>query len=162
VLLLVGSLTEITGDVDPQRCNTPPMIHTWQENTVPAAKIPAPYVYRAEVLSVYDGDSITVMLDLGMGITRKAKCRLMGIDTPEIRTRSAIEKKAAYVARDRVRDLIGDQGVLLHSVAKPDKYGRLLVKVWTHEGTCINEVLIDEGLARAYDGGTKVSYASWT
>ena len=124
--------------------------------------IPAPYVYRAKVLSVYDGDTITVSLDLGLSIEVKAKCRLLGIDTPEIRTKSAAEKKAAYTARDRVRDLILDKTVILHSVAKPDKYGRLLVKVWAEDGSCVNQLLIDEGLAREYDGGKKISWASWT
>jgi micrococcal nuclease len=114
------------------------------------------------VLSVYDGDTITVALDLGLSIKVRAKCRLLGIDTPEIRTKSAAEKKAAYTARDRVRGMILGETVLLHSVAKPDKYGRLLVKVWTQGGDCVNQVLLDEGLAREYDGGTKVSYASWT
>ena len=126
------------------------------------AEIPTPYVYRAEVLSVYDGDSITVVLDLGLGLGAKVKCRLLGIDTPEIRTKSAVEKKAGYKARDRLRDLILGKSVLLHSVKKPDKYGRLLVKVWTEENGFVNGVLLDEGLAREYDGGTKVSYASWT
>ena len=126
------------------------------------AVIPSPSVYRAEVLSVYDGDTITVMLDLGMGITRKAKCRLLGVDTPEIRTKSAAEKKAGYTARDRVRELILGKTVRLHSVAKPDKYGRLLVKVWVHDGSCVNDLLIDEGLARQYDGGTRVGWAAWT
>ena len=127
-----------------------------------AAKIPSPYVYRAEVISVYDGDTITVMLDLGMGIVRKAKCRLLGVDTPEIRTKSAAEKEAGYTARDRVRELILNKTVVLHSVAKPDKYGRLLVKVWAEDGSCVNELLIDEGLAIEYDGGKKISWASWT
>lgn len=124
--------------------------------------VPTPYVYRAEVLSVYDGDSITVALDLGLSIKVRAKCRLLGIDTPEIRTKSAAEKKAAYMARDRLREMILEQTVLLRSVEKPDKYGRLLVTVWTQDGICVNRVLIDEGLAREYDGGTKVAFASWT
>lgn len=127
-----------------------------------SVSIPAPYVYRAEVLSVYDGDTITVALDLGLSIKVRAKCRLLGIDTPEIRTKSAAEKEAAYTARDRVRELILGKTVVLHSVAKPDKYGRLLVKVWAEDGSCVNQLLIDEGLAREYDGGTKVAYASWT
>ena len=124
--------------------------------------IPTPYVYRAKVLSVYDGDTITVSLDLGLSIEVKAKCRLLGIDTPEIRTKSAAEKEAAYTARDRVRDLVLGKTVILHSVTKPDKYGRLLVKVWAEDGSCVNQVLIDEGLAREYDGGKKISWSSWT
>jgi micrococcal nuclease len=127
-----------------------------------SVSIPAPYVYRAEVLSVYDGDTITVALDLGLSIKVRAKCRLLGIDTPEIRTKSAAEKKAGYTARDRVRELILGKTVVLHSVAKPDKYGRLLVKVWAEDGSCVNQLLLDEGLAIDYDGGTKTPYASWT
>jgi len=124
--------------------------------------IPAAYVYRAHVLSVYDGDTITVMLDLGMNITRKANCRLEGIDTPEIRTKVAGEKKAAYAARERVRELILDRKVILQSISKPDKYGRLLVRVWTEGGVCVNDLLLEEKHAIAYDGGKKVSWAAWT
>ena len=126
------------------------------------AEIPTPYVYRAEVLSVYDGDTITVALDLGLNIGAKVKCRLLGIDTPEIRTKSAMEKKAGFKARDRLREMILGKRVVLHSVKRPDKYGRLLVKVWTEEDGFVNGVLLEEGLAREYDGGTKVSWASWT
>lgn len=123
---------------------------------------PPAYVYRAHVLSVYDGDTITVMLDLGMSITRKASCRLVGIDTPEIRTKVAGEKEAAYKARDRVRELILDKQVTIQSMSKPDKYGRLLVRIWTEDGQCINDLLISEGHAIVYDGGKKISWASWT
>ncbi len=119
------------------------------------AETPTPYVYRAQVLSVYDGDTITVMIDLGLSIKVKASCRLLGIDTPEIRTKSASEKKLAYEARDRLRGMVLDKEVTLHSVVKPDKYGRLTVKVWSDEHGYVNGVLLDEGLARVYDGGTR-------
>ena len=45
-----------------------------------------PYIYKAEVVSVYDGDTITVDIDLGFNVVlRKQKIRLGGINTPEIR-----------------------------------------------------------------------------
>jgi micrococcal nuclease len=116
-----------------------------------------PYVYNAYVVSVYDGDSITVILDMGMGVQKKAKCRLFGIDTPEIRGKTVREKTAAKVARDRLRELVNEQTVLIESIAKPDKYGRLLVRVWK-EDLNINELLIEEGLARSYDGGKKAGW----
>lgn len=125
------------------------------------SQIPSSYVYRAQVTSVYDGDTVTAVLDLGMNITRKCSCRVAGIDTPEIRTKVAGEKEAAYAARDRVRDLILDKWVTLHSIEKPDKYGRLLVKIWNEEGVCINDLLIEEGHAIAYDGGTKTPWSDW-
>lgn len=123
---------------------------------------PAPYVYRAEVLSVYDGDTLTARLDLGMAIFREVSCRLHGLDTPEIRTRVAGEKEAATAARDRVRELVLGKPVIIHSIEKPDKYGRLLVRVWTEGGVCVNDLLIEEHLAIPYDGGMKISWASWT
>ena len=123
---------------------------------------PDAYVYRAHVISVYDGDTVTANLDLGMSITRKCSCRLAGVDTPEIRTKVAGEKEAAYAARDRVRDLILDKWVTLQSIEKPDKYGRLLVQIWTDDDVNVNNLLIEEGHAIPYDGGTKVSWADWT
>lgn len=120
-----------------------------------------PYVYNAEVVSVYDGDSITVLLDLGMKMTVKASCRLFGLDTPEIRSKVAGEKEVANKAKDRVKSLVLGKNVVVQSVQKPDKYGRLLVKVWTEEGLCLNDLLIEEKLAIAYDGGPKISWANW-
>ena len=123
---------------------------------------PAAYVYRAHVTSVYDGDTLRAVLDLGMSITRECSCRLAGVDTPEIRTKVAGEKEAAYAARDRVRELVLDKWVTLQSIEKPDKYGRLLVKVWTEDGLCVNDVLLEENHAIAYNGGKKISWANWT
>ena len=123
---------------------------------------PSAYVYRAYVSRVYDGDTVTATLDLGMGITRKCSCRLAGVDTPEIRTKVAGEKEAAYLARDRVRSLVLEKWVTIHSIQKPDKYGRLLVRLWTESGACANDVLLEERLAVAYDGGKKISWSSWT
>ncbi len=118
-----------------------------------------PYTYNAYVVSVYDGDTITVILDMGMGVQKKAKCRMYGIDTPELRGKTVKEKTAAKVARDRLRELVNEKTVLLQSLTKPDKYGRLLVKVWVDDGAIlVNDLLIEEGLARAYDGGKKASW----
>jgi micrococcal nuclease len=118
-----------------------------------------PYTYNAYVVSVYDGDTITVILDMGMGVQKKAKCRMYGIDTPELRGKTVREKTAAKVARDRLRELVNEKTVLIQSLTKPDKYGRLLVKVWVDDGAVlVNDLLVEEGLARTYDGGKKSSW----
>ena len=118
---------------------------------------PSPYVYRAEVTSIYDGDTLNAILDLGMSLKMEVACRLHGLDTPEIHGKSASEKEAAVRARDRLRELLLGKLVLIHSVAKPDKYGRLLCEVWTDD-IHINQLLLDEGHARPYSGGTKSSW----
>jgi micrococcal nuclease len=119
---------------------------------------PTPFVYPAQVVSVYDGDTLTATLDLGMSIFRKCNCRLAGIDTPEVNSKIANEKQAALRARDRVRELTLNKQVVLESIEKPDKYGRLLVRVWTLEGVCVNDALLSENLAQPYDGGAKTSW----
>jgi micrococcal nuclease len=123
---------------------------------------PQPFVYRAEVTSVYDGDSLRAVLDMGLSVRMKASCRLYGIDTPELRSRVPGEKEAAQKARDFVKGLVMGQVVVIESIEKPDKYGRLLVRVWTEDGVCVNDRLLEEGMARPYDGGEKISWAAWT
>lgn len=105
---------------------------------------PSPYVYNAEVVSVYDGDTCTVILDLGLNVRVKTKLRLYGIDTPEIRGGTKATKKAAITARDYVREEILGKVVRVHSVKK-GKYGRLVSIVWKldSDGTPVSESLND-------------------
>lgn len=106
----------------------------------------------AKVLKVYDGDTITVAFPLG-DIMYKWNCRLTGVDTPELRTRNLEEKKFGYEVRDELRKKIFGQVVQIEC-GEFDKYGRLLAKVHI-ENECINDWLIDNGYAFAYDGGKK-------
>ena len=105
---------------------------------------PSPYVYNAEVVSVYDGDTCTVILDLGLNIRVRAKLRLHGIDTPEMRGGTLITKKAAVTARDYVREQILGEIIRVHSIKK-GKYGRLVSTVWKldTDGTPLSESLND-------------------
>lgn len=97
-----------------------------------ALATPAPealYHYRAEVVSVYDGDTVTTNLDLGMNVwIRKAKLRLYGINAPELRGE---EKERGKVARDFLRGLLENREVIVETVKdKKGKYGRWLATLW--------------------------------
>ena len=87
------------------------------------------YEYRAEVLSVYDGDTIRVTIDLGFGVVlSNQQVRLLGIDTPEVRGAS---KEAGYVSRDYVRESILGRTIILKTKKdKTGKYGRWLGDVY--------------------------------
>ena len=51
------------------------------------------YTYKVDVTRVVDGDTVDVDIDLGFGMTyKKQRVRMMGIDTPESRTRELEEK----------------------------------------------------------------------
>ena len=52
------------------------------------------YEYRAKLINIVDGDTVDVDIDLGFGVWIKdERVRIMGIDTPESRTRDLVEKK---------------------------------------------------------------------
>jgi len=108
--------------------------------------------YRAIVTGVYDGDSITIDIDLGFNNWKKnQKIRLFGINTPEIRGE---ERPGGLVARDRLRELILDKEIIITSYKdKSGKYGRWLATVFLKQDGMfenINTLLLAEGLAEVY------------
>jgi len=118
-----------------------------------------PDVTRCRVVSVYDGDTITVAAREGRrGMPRLFKVRLAGIDAPEIRGGSGAEKQAAIEARDFLRGNLLNKCVTLSDV-KLEKYGRLLATV-SHKGNDVSQMLLNRGYAVPYDGGTKPQFAA--
>jgi micrococcal nuclease len=115
---------------------------------------PEPYIYKATIERVVDGDTIDVTLDLGFDVRlHKQRCRLAGIDTPESRTRDLAEKKLGLDAKERLKELcIGS--ITIKSFGK-GKYGRILAIPYTEDGKDICQLLIKEGHAVEYWGGKK-------
>jgi len=108
------------------------------------------YEYRALITKVYDGDTLTAEVDLGFKMwAKKIKLRLIGIDTPEIRTKNPAEKLLAIKARDRVRELCLDKEVKITTHGK-GKYGRWLATVYIEGDIDLRRFLVDEGLAKEY------------
>ncbi len=99
-----------------------------------------PFIYRARVVSVYDGDTITCEIDLGLNIIlHNQKIRLYGINAPELKKE---ERPAGLKSRDALRERILGKEVLLYTVKdKKGKYGRLLARV-IYEGECMNDWLV--------------------
>lgn len=106
------------------------------------------YKYKAEIISVYDGDTIRCDLSLGFNHwIKNLSVRLYGINTPEIRGK---EKEQGYISRDRLRELVLGKEVILESHKdKTGKFGRVLATLHL-DGVNINEQLIAEGLAVRY------------
>lgn len=118
------------------------------------------YDYRVKVLRVVDGDTVDVDIDLGFGVwLHKERVRIMGIDTPESRTRDKVEKKFGLAAKNRLKELLGKTTILHTKVSKKGedmkgKFGRILgdFEVGSFMAT---EILIDEGHAVSYMGQSK-------
>tara|TARA_R100001510_G_scaffold54267_1_gene56775 strand:- start:77 stop:457 length:381 start_codon:yes stop_codon:yes gene_type:complete len=115
---------------------------------------PEAFVYNATLDRVVDGDTFDCILDLGFDVKlHKQRVRLHGIDTPESRTRDLAEKKLGLAAKERLKELcVGS--FKIKSLGK-GKYGRILAIPYTEDGEDICQILIKEGHAVEYHGGTK-------
>jgi endonuclease YncB( thermonuclease family) len=119
-------------------------------------------IITGKVVSVYDGDTIKVVFPLH-NVLYKWNCRLIKIDTPELRTKNENEKKYGYFVRDILRDKILNK-VLSIKCEDFDKYGRLLVEIFIQDNyhlISINEWLINNKYAFRYDGGTKKDWEEY-
>ena len=122
------------------------------------------YNFRVtEINRVLDGDTIDVTIDLGFDLYKKERVRVAGVDTPEKRTRDLEEKALGLDATNWLKEklestLAGEEELTIRTELKGGvgKYGRLLG--WLYIGDAevsLNESMITEGYAWAYDGGTK-------
>lgn len=111
------------------------------------------YRYNAKIDRVVDGDTVDALVDLGFDTWKKVRIRMMGINTPESRTRDLEEKKRGLAAKDRLIELLGDGNFTLQSHGV-GKYGRCLGEIFI-EDMNVNQQLITEGHAVAYYGGTR-------
>ncbi len=113
--------------------------------------------YKCKILRVVDGDTVDVDIDLGFGIwMHKERVRLLGIDTPESRTRDKEEKRFGLLSKQYVKDHypVGSMAVLRTHKDKTGKFGRILGElVW--EKTTINKKMVDEHYAVIYNGQSK-------
>ena len=123
------------------------------------------YNFRVtEIVKVLDGDTIDVLIDLGFDLFKKERVRIAGVDTPEKRTRDLEEKALGIDAtnwlKKKLEDTIAGEGdeltIRTELVGGTGKYGRLLGWLYINEdAVSLNEQMITEGYAWAYDGGTK-------
>jgi len=124
------------------------------------------YDYKCNVVKVVDGDTVDVDIDLGFGIwMRNERVRIMGIDTPESRTRDLVEKKFGLAAKERLKSLLGEKTVLRTQIARngedmKGKFGRILGDFDVYDAKTdavrpVTKILIDEGHAVLYFGGSK-------
>lgn len=106
------------------------------------------YHYRAELVDIYDGDTLTCHIDLGFNTwLRDQKIRLYGIDTPELR---GVERPEGLLVRDWLREQFTDPSfILLSHKDRSGKFGRWLGTI-LKDGRNLNEEMVDRGMAEEY------------
>ena len=118
------------------------------------------YVYRIKsITKVVDGDTIDANIDLGFDISFTKRIRLAGIDSPESRTTNLKEKALGLETKEWLKKTLEDAKDILIKTEKPDsteKYGRIIGHLFINgQDTSLNNQMIDEGYALAYEGGKK-------
>ncbi len=112
------------------------------------------YHYAAVVKKVYDGDTCTVDIDMGLGCwVHNEKIRLYRINAPEVR---GPQRSQGLLSRDFLRSKIDKKKVLLKTVRdKKGKYGRYLGEIWLNDENGgyinINDLMVQEGYAEYHE-----------
>ena len=116
------------------------------------------YEYNCKIVRVVDGDTVDVDIDLGFAVwLKKQRIRLFGVDTPESRTRDAVEKKFGIMAKNFVKGrlLVGSMQVLRTRLDDSrGKFGRILGE-FVMEDTTLNQLLIVTNNGVPYFGQSK-------
>ena len=121
------------------------------------------YDYKAKLLRVVDGDTVDAEIDLGFDVSVKKRIRLVGINTPECRTRDLKEKALGLAAKDRVKAILAENPKFDLESTEVGKYGRVLgrIHITVLDGTesltqiCLNDQLVKEKHAVEYHGGKR-------
>jgi len=117
--------------------------------------------YDVQVVKVVDGDTVDVDIDLGFGVCLKdERVRIMGIDTPESRTRDDVEKLFGLAAKNRLYSLLEKDAKLITTEDKSGedmkgKFGRILGDFRSADGRLVTQIMIEEGHCVPYFGGSK-------
>lgn len=142
-----------------------------------------PSTRLAKVLSVYDGDTITIALEqINNNNTSSTPpkfasyhMRLYGVDAPELKSKDPEIKKKAIAARDFVKEQVEGKIVTVdifnnRHISIPEdcdqsrfvteKYGRLIGNVYYcdpdySQPRDLAKELLARGFAKPYDGGKK-------
>ena len=116
------------------------------------------YEYRCKILRIVDGDTVDVDVDLGFGTwMHKERVRLLGIDTPESRTRDKEEKKRGLISKAFLKDkikLAKKLTIKTHKGSETGKFGRILGEVFA-DGVNLNQMMCNDGYAVQYYGQNK-------
>ena len=124
------------------------------------------YEYKVKITRVLDGDTVDAEISLGYNVYITERIRFMGIDTPESRTRNKKEKALGLAAKARLKEILKENKgniILRTSKEGKGKFGRILGTLLIYDGkTSVNQMLIDEGHARNYFGGSKDEQGEWT
>ena len=110
-----------------------------------------------KIIDVYDGDTCKGIFWFNNNYYIFT-FRLLGIDTPELKSKDDKEREAGIISRDKLRSIILDKIVKIRC-GDFDKYGRILVEIFDNNtNESINNSMLVGGYGCEYDGKTKKKF----
>ena len=114
-------------------------------------------IYEAQVIRVVDGDTVDVRIAVWLDLHQTARIRIRGLDTPELKGECENERGLARMAQAFAMMNIG-QKVFVTAVDYDKFGGRYDADVRLASGKLLSELLIENRLARSYNGGKRQSW----
>ena len=112
------------------------------------------YEYNAKLSKLIDGDTIDADIDLGFQTYIKQRIKLYGVDTPQSRSKVAIEKDEGIKAKNKLTELLPKEFKVRTVLNRRGKFGRVLGHVYAIDQAGkeinVNETMIKEGYATKY------------
>lgn len=105
------------------------------------------YCYRAKVEHHYDGDTPTLTISFGWGLSNTARCRMASINAPEITSKDPVVLQKAQDALKFLESLIPAGSDIIVQAHTFDNYGRLLGTIWQNDKSTVsvNQMMLDSG-----------------
>ena len=102
------------------------------------------------LVRVIDGDTVEVDIDLGCGLIKRERVRMLGINAPEMRgkSRAAGEKSKEYLTR-LLSPHVESLTLKTAKGRTRGKYGRFLATIWAG-GIDVNQTMVRDGYAVSY------------
>ena len=91
------------------------------------------FPYQAKLFQVIDGDTVDLLIDLGFGVHVRERCRLYGIDAPEMPTEAGKAAKAyleSLIGAATGELFVATRKMTRKPKEKTDKYGRYLAVLY--------------------------------
>lgn len=109
-----------------------------------------PYIYKAKITNIVDGDTFDAVVDVGFKMTTVQRLRLLGVNTAEVNSKVESERQLALEAKQYGIDNLLNKEVIINT-AKSDSFGRYLASIVV-EGKDYATLLLNEKLAVYFKG----------
>lgn len=106
------------------------------------------YLMKAKVVSVYDGDTVTLAVKW-LDMTKECRVRLARVNTPEMNSKDPEQLSKAIAAKEFLQSILSVGLTVIVQSHILDKYGRILGTIYLKptDKICINDMLLAQGYA---------------